>query len=241
MNFKTRGIVFHHIKYNDTSLIASIYTQSSGRKSFLIKGVYKPKSQIKAGFFQPLSLLELEISLSGKRELQRIKNITPFPPLNSLYTNIQKQTIVFFIAEVVHKTIREEETNPALFEFLFNSILYLDTSDNDYSNFHLIFLLQLTRFLGFFPQDDYSGINNIFDALNGNFVSKNETGVHLYSERLSSKLHTLLNLNFESSSQLNLNRTERLELLELILNFYGLHLHSHLNIQSLSILKEIFD
>lgn len=241
MNFKTRGIVFHHIKYNDTSLITSIYTESSGRKSFLIKGVYKPKSQIKAGFFQPLSLLELEISLSAKRELQRIKNISPFPPLNTLYTNIQKQSIVFFIAEVVHKTIREEEPNAALFEFLHNSILYLDTSENDNANFHLVFLLQLTRFLGFFPQNDYSGSSSVFDALNGNFVSETEGGVHLYSTRLSSKLHTLLNMNFESATQLQLNRTERVELLELLLNYYTLHLHSHLNIQSLSILKEIFD
>lgn len=241
MNYKTRGIVFHHIKYNDTSLIATIYTESSGRKSFLLKGVYKPKSLVKASFFQPLSLLQLEISLSAKRELQRIKNISPTPVLNSLNSNIHKQTIVFFIAEVVYKTIREEEPNPGLFEFLYNSVLYLDTADEDISNFHLVFLLQLSRFLGFFPHNDYCETTPIFDALNGGFCHETESGTHLYSKRISSKLHLLLNLNFETASSLTFNRFERMEMLELILNFYSLHLHSHFNIQSLQILKEIFD
>ena len=241
MNLKTRGIVFHHIKYNDTSLIATIFTESTGRKSFLIKGVYKPRPQIKSSFFKPLSLLQLEISVSGKRELQRIKEAIPSPPLNNLHNDVSKQAIVFFIAEVLYKTVREEEANPALFEFLHYSVLYLDACEGDISNFHLIFLLQLSRFLGFFPNNDYSEHHVMFDALNGSFVPETSTNEHTYSKRLSAKLHFLINQKFETSAEINLNRIERVELLEILIDYYSLHLHTHLNIKSLQILRELFD
>jgi DNA repair protein RecO (recombination protein O) len=241
MNVKTRGIVFHHIKYNDTSLIATIFTESAGRKSFLIKGVYKSKAPVKASFFQPLSLMEMEISVSVKRELQRVKEVVPSPALHTLHSHPSKQAIVFFIAEVLYKTVREEEQNTSLFEFLYYSILYLDACDTDISNYHLVFMLQLSRYLGFSPMDNYSEGTPVFDVFNGSFVPESLGNEYTYSKRLSSKLHTLIRLNFETSSQLNLNRIERVELLEMILELYRLHLHSNLNIQSLQILKELFD
>lgn len=241
MNIKTRGIVFHHIKYSDTSLIATIYTETSGRKSFLIKGIYRPKSLIKPGFFQPLTLLRLEISLSAKRDLQRIKEISPSPVMANLYSNVNKQAMVFFIAEVLYKTVREEEPNKALFEFLDHSIQYLDASENDIANFHLIFLTQLSRYLGFFPFDNYSELDNVFDALNGSFVPEIANSEYSYGKRISAKFHSLINLNFENSHTLSLNRVERVELLEILLELYRLHLHGHLNIQSLQVLKELFD
>jgi DNA repair protein RecO (recombination protein O) len=241
MNIKTRGIVFHHIRYSDTSLIATIYTESSGRKSFLLKGIYKSKGLIKPGFFQPLSLLQLEISMSPRRELQRVKDAMPSPLLNHLYSNISKQSIVFFIAEILYKTVREEEPNPALFDFLYNSIQYLEASDDDIANFHLVFLLQLSRFLGFLPNDNYSENNTLFDTLNGCFVMETSANENTYGTRISNKFHELINLNFENAPTLKLNRIERAELLELILELYRMHLYGHLNIQSLQVLKELFD
>jgi DNA repair protein RecO (recombination protein O) len=241
MNIKTRGIVFHHIKYSDTSLIATVFTESSGRKAFLLKGIYRPKSLIKPGFFQPLTLLQMEVTLSAKRELQRIREVAPCPALNNLYGNALKQSVVFFLSEILYKAVREEEPNPALFEFLHHSVLYLDACDADVSNFHLVFLLQLSRFLGFFPLNDYSEANPQFDALNGCFVPETEISEYTFEKRISSRLNTLMNLNFESSSRLLLSRTERVELLELLIEYYGIHLHSRLNIQSLQVLKELYD
>jgi DNA repair protein RecO (recombination protein O) len=238
---KTRGIVFHHIKYSDSSLIATVFTENSGRKSFLVKGVYKSKSRFKANLFQPLSLLEMEISISPKRELQHLREVSSAHPMVNLYGDYHKQSLVFFISEVLYKTVREEEPNRPLFDFLFHTILYLDAAEGDIANFHLVFLLQLTRFLGFFPRNDFSGNHNRFNALNGYFVTELDTDVHTYGDRLSEKLHLLLNLNYETSSQLSLNRTERMELVEMMIDFYRLHLQGNLNIQSLQVLKELFD
>lgn len=241
MTSKTRGIVFHHIKYSDSSLIATVYTENFGRKSFLVKGVYRNKSRFKANLFQPLSLLEMEISLSPRRELQHLREASSAHPMGNLYGDYHKQSLVFFISEILYKTVREEEPNQPLFDFLFHTILYLDAAEGDIANFHLVFLLQLTRFLGFFPRNDFSGNHNRFNVLNGYFVTEIDTDIHTYSDRLSEKLHLLLTLNYESSSQVNMNRTERMELLEMLINFYRLHLHGHLNIQSLQVLKELFD
>lgn len=213
----------------------------SGRKAFLLKGVYRPKSLIKPGFFQPLTLLQMEISLSARRDLQRVKEVTPSPVLNNLYGNVQKQSVVFFISEILYKTVREEEPNPALFEFLHYSVLYLDACDNDVQNFHLLFLLQLSRFLGFFPLNNFSAGNTVFDALNGCFVSETQNNEYTFGKRISSRLNALMNLNFETSHQLSLSRTERVELLEILIEFYSIHLHTRLNIQSLQVLKELFD
>ncbi|NJK95229.1 MAG: hypothetical protein HC905_10220 [Bacteroidales bacterium] len=100
---KTRGIVFHHLKFGDTDIIATVYTEQFGRKSFLIKGVYKAKARFRANMFQPLSLLDLEISLSGKRDLQRVKDVILSNSPANINGNISKQTLIFFIAEVLYK------------------------------------------------------------------------------------------------------------------------------------------
>ncbi|NJK95228.1 MAG: hypothetical protein HC905_10215 [Bacteroidales bacterium] len=118
---------------------------------------------------------------------------------------------------------------------------FLDASEIDLANFHLVFLIQLTRFLGFFPKNDFSEQTCQFNVLQGSFVPETDTDVHTFSKRLSGKFHLLLELNYANASGLLLNRYERQELLELIMDFYRLHLHSNLNIQSLQVLKELFD
>jgi DNA repair protein RecO (recombination protein O) len=238
---KTQGIVLHHFKYDDSSLIATIYTGAYGRKSFLVRGAFKPKSKIRASLFLPLNLVELDLNISSKRELQRIKDISASPVLMSIHNQYHKQAITYFIAEVLYKTIREEETNKGLFEYLYHSILYFDTRESDISNFHLVFLTHLSRYLGFFPLNNYSETCNIFDALNGCFVTSANQNYHSYSIQISEKLHFLMNLNFENAQMLSLNRIERMELLNILLDYLGLHLHCELNIQSLKVLKEIFN
>lgn len=238
---KTKGIVLHSIRYGDSSLISTIYTEHFGRKSFLMQGIYKPKATVKANLFQPLTLLKLETSINTKRDLQRIREVTVASPLHDIYISHTKQSITFFIAEVLYKTIREEEPNPGLFEFLFHSVLYLDAKETEVSNFHLVFLAHLSKYLGFFPLNNHSEQTPIFDSLNGKFVSTLEPGLHLHSPRLSEKIHHLLSLNFENAHYLTLNRFERKEILETLMEYYSLHLHGKVNIQSLQVLKEVFD
>ena len=151
MIFKTRGIVFHRIKYSESSIIAKIYTEQFGLCSFLVQGARKKTSAAKANLLQPLSLVELVAYHKETSGLQKMKELKNDHPLISIQNNIVKTTIAIFLSEMLVRSIREETPNKQLFSFLHQSIIFFDKLENPV-NFHLLFLIKLSKFLGFFPQ-----------------------------------------------------------------------------------------
>ena len=149
----TKGIVLNSIKYRDHDLIVRIYTEEFGLLSFMVNGSRKAKSRFKASYFQPLTLLNLEISYKENQSLNRIKELHLAHALNALHTDISKSTIAVFLAEVLHKCIQEEEQNQALFLFLEQSLLFLNQQSKGVANFHSLFLLQLTQYIGIQPRN----------------------------------------------------------------------------------------
>src|SRR3990172_7140574 len=122
MIYKTRGIVLHHIKYSETSVIAKIYTELFGLQSYLINGVRSQKAKVKANLLQPLSLVDMIVYHKEKKGLQRIRDVSGNPPLSSIPYDFPKSSVALFIAEILYKSIREEEANTNMFEFIFHSI-----------------------------------------------------------------------------------------------------------------------
>ncbi|HEY4788998.1 MAG TPA: DNA repair protein RecO [Bacteroidales bacterium] len=241
MFYKTKAIVLNHLKYGDTSLVVTIYTEALGRKSFLVQGVYKKKSKFHATFFQPLTILDLEVDINPKRELQRIKEISFNTPFHSIPFDITKSAISLFLSEVLHKTLKEEEPNPPLFDYLYHTIQLLDINDTGVANFHLVFLINLTKYLGFYPVNNYSEIDCIFDPVNGKFFSA-LTSQSLNSDKvLSSWMSRLLNLSFEELETLHMNHQIRNSLLKFIIEFYNLHLGGLTNVKSLPVLQSVFE
>ena len=240
MLFKTKGIVLNHLKYGDTSLITTIYTEALGRKSFIVQGVYKRKAKFHSNFFQPFTLLELEIDVNPKRELQRIKEINLYP-FHSLPFDVIKSAIALFLSEILYKTLKEEEPNPSLFDYLYHTIQLIDIKDTGIANFHLVFLLNLTKYLGFYPVNNYSEVESLFDPLNGKF-SQSLTSSSVNSDRILSQwVNQLLNLSFDDLESLQLNHQTRNSLLKLIIEFYNLHLGGLTNVKSLLILQSVFE
>lgn len=241
MLHKTKGIILNHLKYGDTSLVATIYTEVLGRKSFLIQGAYKKKSRFRPTFFQPLTLLDLEVDIHPKRELQRIKEIGLAVPFHSLPFDSSKSTIALFLSEILYKTLKEEEPNPPLFDYLYHSIQLLDIRETGIANFHLVFLMNLTKYLGFYPINNYSETDCIFDPVNGKFTSSLST-VSLHTDRiLSQHMHRLLGLSFDELEQMHLNHQTRNAILKLLIEFYNLHLGGLSNVKSLPVLQNVFD
>jgi DNA repair protein RecO (recombination protein O) len=160
---KTRGIFLHAVKYSETSLIATIYTESYGRQSFIINGMHSKNSSVKASAFQPLYLLDLELYYKAGRDIQRLKNARIANPYSTIPFDIRKSSQVFFLSEILYKCLREEEPNTELFNFLYHSLSFLDLTDSGISNFHIWFLFKLTKFLGFSPSQENSQISNFFD------------------------------------------------------------------------------
>jgi DNA repair protein RecO (recombination protein O) len=241
MLHKTQGIVLNHLKYGDTSLISTIYTSTHGRKTFLIQGVYKRKSRFHASFFQPLTLLDLEIYVQPRRELQRIREISIDHPFQHIPFDTTKSAIALFLSEILYKTLKEEEPNPSLFDYLYHALQFFDVNTIGSSNFHLVFLINLSRFLGFYPINNFSETNCLFDSLNGRFFPYLTTQQSESERKTSFWMHQLLNTTFENLDSLSMNHQIRNDLLRLLIEFYSLHLGGLGAIKSHSVLQNVFE
>jgi DNA repair protein RecO (recombination protein O) len=238
MLVKTTGIVLHQLKYSDSSVIAHIYTQLGGRQSFIVQGARSKSGGKKANLLQPLNILEMEVYQRGSRELQKLKEIRNKIPLNRISLDPVKTAIALFMAELLYKVLKEQEPNSGLFSFLEKSIEFFDLMEQDYINFHLAFMLQLSKHLGFSPTNNYEPTNRFFDLQNGVFLSHLPVHPYALGEDISEKLHQLLSLGFQGS--MILTNAQRRELLDSILLYYSLHITGVDKFHSLDVLREVF-
>jgi DNA repair protein RecO (recombination protein O) len=232
MLVKTHAIVLHFVKYAESSIIASLYTEMFGRQAFLINAVRTRKSKYPASFFQPLTVLEIDMYYKAGRDIQRIKEIACPWHFHSIPFTVTKSTIALFISEILYKTLKEEEANPQLFHFLASSIQLLDMKDEGIQNFHLVFLLQYSKFLGIYPlQTDSDGIHadqSLF-LLSADFTDG--------EKRL---LEQLANSSLSTLDSFELSNSTRGLLLDKLLNFLIYYLDQNTKIRSLKVLKEVF-
>jgi DNA repair protein RecO (recombination protein O) len=217
---KTRAITLHSVKYGESSTIAHFYTENFGRQSFLIHGVRKKNSLINSQLLQPLALSDINGSFKEGRDLQRIKEIKPIIYLQNLRFDIRKSTISIFICEILYKTLREAESNKELFNFLINAIHLLDITDRGIEYFHIIFLIQYTKFLGIYPLDN----EEFFYPTSKSKIS----------------IQNLIHQSLSDTSLLKFDHVERQELLDEIIIYYKTHLSGIGQIHSLKILREVF-
>lgn len=232
MLHQTKAIVLKTTKYSDNSLIVKMYTEVFGLQTYIIGGVHSKKAKIKSALFMPLSLLDVVANSSTKSALIRPKEISVSQSLQHIHADIQKATIAIFLNEILLKSIREEEPNPDLFEYIFNSILLLEHTEN-VATFHLEFLLKLTQFLGFYPQGKQSAQSPYFNAKDGVFTS--QASSDNLDENTSKNLFELLNKQPLSNG----SKEGRRLLLEKIVHFYSIHIPGFGKPKSLEILKEI--
>ena len=236
---KTKAIVLSSLKYSDTSLIVRCFTLEDGLKSYLLKGVLSAKKgKIKAAYFQPLTQLKIEANHNIKGNLNSIKEVHVVNPYKNIYTNIFKQTIVLFLSEILSSTIQEEESNEQLFSFLETSFIWLDTNDKT-SNFHLLFLLNLSKFLGFYP--DITNLNHsYFNLIDGNFSKSTVEKEVLFGDNLT-QFKKLLGTNFDGIESIKFNKKERQQVLQIIIRYFELHLDGFRRPKSLKVLETVFN
>jgi DNA repair protein RecO (recombination protein O) len=236
---KTRGIVLHSLKYGETGIIATIYTELFGRIAFLLHGTRARRSLVKSNQLQILYLVDLEIYHKPGRDLQRIKELKNAYPFSSIPFEITKSTQAIFLAEILNKVLREEESHPQLFEFLFYSIQVLDLLNEGIANFYLIFLIQLSRFLGFGPTNNFTIDAPYYDLMAGGFVPTVPSYPHYLNREESMIFSSLLNMSYEKAAEIRIDLAIRNVLPERILDYFSLHLGSSISSKSLDILREI--
>lgn len=236
MLVKTKAIVISSLKYQEKSLIVRCFTESHGLKSYFVRDAFSSrKASQKIAYFQPLTILEIEAVHKNKGTLENFKEIKIATPFQSIHSDIFKSTMVMFLSEILHHSIHEEEKNEPLFTFLETALFWLDTHD-EISNFHLILMLETTKYLGFYP--DITEMEfPFFDANEGIFTPFH--GMGALSEHETNLFKKLIPLKFDND-QKTFHVIERQIVLKVLIDYYAFHLDGFRRPKSLEVLTAVF-
>ena len=238
---KTTAIVLHNIKYGDSKMIVDMFTRAHGRMSFVVTVPKSARSKIRKQFFQPLSMLSLEYDYRPKEQLQKIKEATILHPYSSLPFDMDKLTVGMFISEFLYHSLYGEQSNEQMFDYISDSLQWFDSSPSPAANFHLVFMMRLSRFLGFYPNlDDYVP-GCVFDLRNGCFSSLSPLHSDYLSSAEASLMSLMMRMNYPSMHLFKFTRAQRNRLLDVIVQYYRLHIPGFPDMKSLEVLRNLYD
>ncbi len=238
---KLKGILIRTTRYNDHSVMAKMYTREMGMQSMIIRGTGKSKKNRKNGLLQPLNILTLETWYQPQKNMHHVKEMA----LAHHYINLHqgdmvRSSIIMFINELIYKSIREEEENGPLFDFICNSLMELDKSTSKVINFHLVFTLHFSRFLGFFPESRNPQGKTYLDLHEGRFTSSEPLHPQYISGDTRELFEKILATDYQNMGELHLSNGDRKVLLALLIDYYSIHLHGFGSMKTPQVLESLF-
>jgi len=229
----TKGIVFKSIKFQETSLIVKILTETHGLQTFMIKGVRSVKANGKAANFQSGMLLDLIMYYQDHKSFQSLREYKSTYIYTSVMDDIRKSCVLMFLIEVLSNCVQEDKQDNQLYSFIANSLINFDNNDFEV-NFHLYFLLEFMKYLGIYPSGQRTQTQPRFSLKDGDFTSFSSSNPFILSDSQSILWNQLLH-----EEGLILNKEERKEVLNIILNYYTFHIENFKGIKSLKVLESI--
>jgi DNA repair protein RecO (recombination protein O) len=218
-----------------------MYTEAFGRASYLVSRSRGKKSAVSKALFMPLSAVEMEVEHQNKRDLHRIRETKLCFPYMAIFCHPVKNVLALFLAEILYRVVKEKEPDSRLFDFLYRSIHILEASDEGIANFHIVFLLQLLRYLGFSPNAESYRPGYFFDMRNGLFADRPPLHRHYLTAEESKFFAGLFRISYENMSLYAFSRRERVDIINRIIEYYRLHIPEIPEIKSISILQSLFD
>lgn len=240
MQNKTEGIVLSNTKYNDRFSIVHIFTRDYGRVSYLLPKTTSKRSKLKPALFAPLSVLQLDVDHRPMRDIQRLKEAERLVLFYDMATDMTKISMTFFLSEFLTKVIRETDNSPIIYAYLRNSFEVLEAAHQGLANYHISFLLGLTRFIGIYPNLEEYRKGAYFDMIEGEFTLQSPVHNYFIKGEDAEFLSQLSHINYTNMHLYKLSRYDRSRILDLILDYYRLHLYDFGEMKSLDILKELF-
>lgn len=247
MLLNTQGIVLHTVNYSDTSVVAKIFTRQLGERSYLIKGVNKAHSHNKRNLLQPLSYLDMTVYDNNRQQLQYIKEMQLARQLTRCVTDSVKTSILFFMNEVLYKSIKEEEPNPQLFDYVVRQMVHLDATDEPLGNYPILFLMRLCRYLGIEPRNNYSCQEPCFQLHEGRFLAPPTRWTaprdldYYVDDGTSLVLHLFLESAYSEAPCPVLESVERRAITNILVQYYHVHLPDFFNLKSTDVLHAVLN
>jgi DNA repair protein RecO (recombination protein O) len=245
MLITTQAIVLHTIKYGDQKLITDLYTRRQGRLSFAVNIPKTTQGKLKKQYFQPLTMLTIEADLRQQAPLQKLRDVALLAPFSSLLTNPSKLSISIFISEFLYHALRSEQQDEPMFDYIAASLQWLDGCTTSYANFHLVFLMHLSRFLGFYPNLDQPigehATPLYFDLRAASFCQHPPVHRDFLPPEEAGMLRLMMRMDYPTMHLFQLNRQQRNRCIEVALQFYRLHLPDFPDLRSLDVLRELWN
>ncbi|GHU87485.1 DNA repair protein RecO [Bacteroidia bacterium] len=240
MLYKTRGIILHSVGYSDAYSIVQIFTEEFGRVSYLTSKSKGKKTKVNKSLFYPLSVLDLEVEHLNLRDIHRIKEAKPHRlSTNTLFDPV-KSSISIFLSEFISKVVKDIQPNPLLFNYICDSIRVLDLLERGAANFHLVFIFRLSRFLGFYPDMTEYKKGMFFDLQNGEFVNYKPFHPYFLNPDDSEIFALLMRMDYSNMHSFKFSHTDRINIINKVLEYYRLHLTDFPELKSLEVLQNLF-
>lgn len=245
MLITTEAIVLRTIKYGEQKLIVDLYTRKQGRLSCVVRVPKTAHGKLKKQYFQPLTLLSIEGDIRPQMQLQKLRDAAILLPLPTLLTNPSKLSISLFLSEFLYHALRSEQQDEPMFDYIANSIQWLDGREGNYANFHLVFLMHLSRFLGFYPNLEQpftlqQPSTLYFDLRAASFCTQPPVHRDFLMPEEAGMLRLMMRMDYPTMHLFRLNRQQRYRCIEVALQFYRLHLPDFPDLRSLSVLRELW-
>ena len=247
MLVKTQAIVLHSIKYGETRIIVDMFTREAGRLSFIVAVPKTAKGHLKKQYFQPMTLLEVECDVRQRVQLQKLKDARLLSAYATIPFNPEKLAISLFTAEFLYHALRSEQQNAPLFSYICDSMLWLDTVETGFANFHLTFLMRMSRFLGFYPNlvtpsqsPRGEGQEMFFDLREGQFCEVAPLHRDFLQPAEAQLIHQLMRMDFPTMHLFRLSHHDRNRITEVLLHYFRLHIPQFPELKSLGVLQELW-
>ncbi len=240
MEIKTAAIVLHSLKYGDSQMIVDLFTRAMGRVSFFCHIPKTNKGKIKKQLFQPLTILDIVFDYRPHASMQHFRDLRLTKPFVSVPFDPIKLSISLFLSEFLYHATRDEQQNEPLYDYIEDSLLWLDNVSERFSNFHLVFMMRLSRFIGFFPNLAEDASQRWFDLRNSVFTGVRPPHPDFLEPAEASNLTLLMRMDYHNMHLFRLTQAERNRCAEIILYYYRLHVPGFPELKSLPVLQTLF-
>ena len=237
---KTQAIVLHSLKYGETRLIVDMFTRSHGHLSFIVSIPKSSKSKFKKQLFQPLSLLDIETDVRPRQQLQKLSDVRLSSPFSSIPFDSHKLAISLFLSEFLYHALRSEQRNELLFDYIVNSLQWFDGQHGGIASFHLVFLMRLSRFLGFYPNLDDYAVGDYFDLRESMFCAAPPVHRDFLDPSEAEKVQLMMRMDYPTMHLFRMTHQERNRLLEVTLTYYRLHIPDFPELKSVNVLQDLY-